>query len=455
MGACGDIEPSAQGREITGVKTDSRAVGPGDLFVCLPGENFDGHNFASQAVDNGAIAVLADRPLPELHDRASVLLVTDTLTALGRLGAFWRSRTSAIVVAVTGSAGKTTTKEMLASILSEVGETAKNYKNFNNQLGVPMCMLGFSGTEKFWVLELGISHPHDMHELGDIVRPDCAVIGNIGPVHLEGLGNLDGVARCKTDLLDYTRRSGRAYVSMDYPELWAHATTRFPFTVGLSVQGRSERFHASYLGADRSGGRYALRLDDVEIELHLPYFGEYFAENMLAAAATAHDLGAGPEAIRRGLEKARLPEHRSACSVVGGWAVIDDTYNANPLSMERAVKCAADIAGETPLALVLGEMRELGPDAAELHRELGRTIAATGAKAVFFNGDHADALAAGLADGNWQGAFATAPSPENFPDAFAELGLSGGVVLFKGSRSTKMERYVQSLTDWLNGETRA
>lgn len=455
MNACGDIDPALQERYIAAVRTDSRAVRPGDLFVCLPGAKFDGHNFVEQAVASGAIAVLAERPLPEIMDRVPVLMVTDSLAALGRLGAYWRSRTSATVVAVTGSAGKTTVKEMLASILAEVGETARNYKNFNNQLGVPMCMLDFTGDERFWVLELGISQPHDMNELGAIVRPDRAVIGNIGPAHLEGLGDLDGVARCKTDLLAFVADGGRAYVSMDYPQLWQAATSRFALTVGFSTTGRSDRFSARYLGHNEEGGQYELVLDGERVDITMPLCGAYQAENMLAAATAAHDLGADPEHIARGLRGAALPEHRSACLPVGGWTLVDDAYNANPLAMHRAVDSAADMAGSAPLVLVLGAMRELGDTAADLHRELGRAIAATPAQAVFYEGEHAEDVAAGLGNGEWPGQFVRLSSPEAFPEAFGALGLDGGVVLFKGSRSTQMERYVQSLSDWLSKESTA
>lgn len=455
MGAYGDIDDVQQGCKIGAVRTDSRAVGTGDLFVCLPGENFDGHNFAAQAADNGAIAVVAERPLPEVFGRVPVLIVRDSLAAIGRLGAFWRTRTKAQVVAVTGSAGKTSVKEMLAAILSEVGETAKNYKNFNNQLGVPMCMLEFTGEERFWVVELGISMPHDMNELGAIVRPDFAVINNIGPAHLEGLGDIDGVARCKTDILDFVAEGGRAFVSMDYPELWEKATSRFAETVGFSAKDRSARFTARYLGAGEKGGRYELCLDGQTVELDVPFCGAYFAENILAAATAAYELGAGMPEIERGLMKARLPEHRNACISAGGFMLVDDTYNANPLAMQRAVEGAAEMAGDRPLVLVLGEMRELGSGAAEHHRHLGETIVKVGATAVFYSGGQSEAVSAGLGNGSYGGTFSVLGEPAAFPEAFSGLGLQGGVVLFKGSRSTKMERYVQSLADWLSGEGKA
>jgi len=455
MNALGDMSQAQGQSQIAGVKTDSRAVGHGDVFVCLAGERVDGHNFAAQAARQGALAIVAERPLPELAESCPVLMVRDSLAALGQLGACWRDRTTATVIAVTGSAGKTSVKELLASILAQMGETAKNYKNYNNQLGVPRNIMEFHGEERFWVLELGISEKHDMNELGALVRPDVAVIHNIGPVHLEGLGSIEGVARCKTDLLEFVQPGGRAFVSMDYPELWAEATRRFPTVLGFSTQGHSDRFRASYLGGGKGGGRYLVHLDSFELDVTLPFFGDFFTENVLAAATVAMQLGAGPDEIQRGLETAELPEHRNVCIPAGEWTVLDDTYNANPLSMERAIANARELAGERPLVCVLGDMKELGPDAAKLHAGMAQSLAENRAAAVFFHGEHADDLLDGLRGCDWNGPFFAIDNPATLPELFAGLNLAPGVALFKGSRSMRMERFADVLTGSLNGENQA
>ncbi len=449
MNAVGDV-PQGRDAALSGVCTDSRVVGPGQLFFCLAGANFDGHAFAADALRAGAAGVVVSMPVPEAEGLGPVLMVRDVLEALGRLGAFWRSRTQAVVVAVTGSAGKTTVKEMLAAILSRLGETAKNAGNFNNQLGVPLTMLGCTGAERFWVLELGISLPGDMDELAAMVRPDVAVIGNVGPAHLEGLGSLAGVAEAKTDLLNYLAPGGRAFVCADYPELRERARAKCRALTEFTARGEDLDFSGEYLGRTGEGlGRYRLNLNGLPVELEAPFTGAVFAENMIAAAATAHALGAGAEDVAAGIREAVVPGGRFDVRRAGAWTVVDDTYNANPLSMRQAVASAAEMAGDGALVLVLGEMRELGGEAGALHRELGRAAAAHGPAAVFFHGDAAEALSQGLDDGHFAGRFAQLGDPEAFARNFAELGLGGGVVLFKGSRGCRMERYLRAWTEAL------
>lgn len=445
MGAVGDVD-NGQDIRVSGVCTDSRVLRPGEIFFCLSGENFDGHEFAGKAMAGGAAAVVVSRPLPELSGQGPVLMVRDVLVALGALGCAWRMAACSKVVAVTGSAGKTTVKEMLAGMLEAVGATGKNYKNFNNQLGVPQCMLGLSGTEAFWVLELGISLPHDMDELGAMVRPDVAVINNIGPAHLEGLGSLEGVARAKTDLLRYLSDDGSAFVCMDYPLLWDCARAIRPDVIGFSAMGAEAPYRGEYLGqAQGGGGRFRLTLRGEVLEFEAPFTGSYFAENMIAAAAVAHSLGANAAAIEAGVRATSVPEHRFEVRAAGPWTVIDDAYNANPLSMRRSIASAAELADQRPLVLVLGEMKELGQDAPRLHRELGQVVAGTGAQALLWFGGHGDEVHRGLGNGHWPGTFMQTEEPRNLKSNLAELGLTGGVVLVKGSRSCKMERYVREL----------
>ena len=440
LGSLGDAVAS-------GVAIDSRLVKPGQVFACLPGKNFDGHAFALKAVSRGACAVLAERPLPELEGRVPVLMVPDTMEALGRLGAYFRQKSGARVAAVTGSAGKTTAKEMLADILSRLGPTGRNYKNFNNLLGVPLSMLGFSGLEKFWVLELGVSLPGEMDGLGAMVQPDLAVILNIGPVHLEGLSDMRGVAQAKASLLRYLAPEAQALVNMDYPLLWEEAREIVPDAIGFSCQGGSASYQGRYLGADEKGlGRFSLELSGRTLELTLPFRGEYFAENVLAAAAAAHVLGAEPEQIREGLEQSACLEQRFHCRELGPLLLIDDTYNANPLSMARSLDAALELAKDRPLILVLGDMMELGEGAHEAHRELGRRIARTPCETVFFHGEFAKDVALGLGNGGWPGTFVPTTNPKAFAGTWKDLGMIRGVVLFKGSRSMKMEEYVSALT---------
>ncbi|WP_211922099.1 UDP-N-acetylmuramoyl-tripeptide--D-alanyl-D-alanine ligase [Desulfolutivibrio sulfodismutans] len=453
-GAVGDLGDVGN-PVFDGVCTDSRAVTPGRLFVCIPGARFDGHHFAAEAVAKGAGAILADRPMPELASRVPVLLVKDTVTALGRLAGYWRRKTTAKVVAVTGSAGKTTVKELLAAILSEVGPTSKNYKNFNNLIGLPLSILSAGMDDAFWVMELGVSIPGEMRDLAAMAAPDVAVVVNVGAAHLEGFGDVAGVAREKCELLRAVAKGGAALAGMDHPELWDEARRVFPRVMGMSTKGLDAPYRAAYLGPREEGGLFSVRLCGLEMELALPYRGGHFAENILAAAACAHLLGADEGAIRRGLAAAAIPEQRFCCRRHGCFTVVDDTYNANPLSMRRALEAGAEMAAGGAFVPVLGEMLELGAVTREEHVRLGEYVAGLHPAAVFFSGVSAQAVAEGLAGAGYAGPVFTVASPSEFLKAFTGLGLTGGVVLFKGSRSMRMEAYASALCqDAVKGKKR-
>ncbi|MCM0756660.1 UDP-N-acetylmuramoyl-tripeptide--D-alanyl-D-alanine ligase [Desulfovibrio aminophilus] len=434
--------PEGADRPVTAVRTDSRAVGKGEVFVCLSGERFDGHEFASQAVAQGALAVVAARPLPEI--KVPVIVVRDTVAALGRLGRFLRDRARGRVVAVTGTAGKTTVKEMIARVAGTRLSVAKNFKNFNNQIGLPLSIFAASGEEDVWVLEAGISKPHDMAELGFILAPDLAVVQNIGPAHLEGLGSLEGVARAKASLLKHLKPEGAALVNRDYPLLWKEALALRPDAVAFSATDDSADHFCAFLGPEpNAAGRFRLKTPGLDRELVLPFCGAHFAENVAATAAAAHHLGLPPEAVVEGLSGFTRPDQRFCCLAGEGWTLVDDTYNANPLSMTRAIETARTMAGDRPLLLVLGAMGELGPEAAEAHEELGRFLRGMAPARVFFQGAFARDVARGL--GSDAALLTAVDGPDQMLNAWRQLALPGGVALVKGSRSARMELHVAAL----------
>ena len=432
-------------RMITAVRTDSREVTPGDLFVCLKGERFDAHEFAVHVCAAGAAAIVASRPLPEVS--CPVLLVDDTLKALGQLARAWRNTASAKVVAVTGTAGKTTVKELLAQTLANSLTVAKNHKNFNNQVGLPLSMLAATGNEDAWVMEVGISKAHDMAELGLIIAPDLALVLNIGPAHLEGLGDLHGVAKAKAALLAHVRPGGAGLCSMDYPELWAEAQAALPGVIGFSAQNHMAKYYARFEEALPGGrGLYEILCDGQAFWAELPACGAHFAENAAAVAGACHLLGLTTEQIAHGLAKATLPGQRFCCTEAGGWCVVDDTYNANPLSMRRSLEAARLLAGDAPLVLVLGDMKELGAGAAKAHEELGAALPGLKPTAVFFQGEFAADVERG-AHGAGGSVAVTKISEPAVVLAQLNAAKNGtrGVVLVKGSRSCRMELYAQAL----------
>ena len=434
---------------ITRVQTDSRLVQEGDLFVCIAGQRYDGHNFAREAVRKGAAAILAHTPLLDIAgaQEVPVLLVEDTVKALGRLALYVRQRTRARVIGITGSAGKTTTKEFLSSVLSQKARVGKNYKNWNNQLGLPLSILNFDGQEDYWVLELGISNPEDMDELGSILRPDIVIITNIGPCHLEGLGSVLDVASYKTKILDYLQNESWAVLNKDYPALVKEARKRQQIKQYLfSCSDKKQKFRGEYHGCEGDKGRYEIGINGENYYFTLPWIGAHLTENITAVAVLAHLLGYSGSEVEQGLCQARIPEQRLCLWSEGEWTIIDDTYNANPLSMRAAIRTAAELAKDRDLVLVLGDMAELGTLTEEEHRKLGEFIRKIDCNYVFFHGQHADYVKAGLsASEGWPGEFFICYTPEDFFSFFKSLNLKNAVVLFKGSRSCKMEEYVRML----------
>ena len=330
LGCARDVKVTDGSVTVTSVVTDSREAVAGSLFVCIAGERVDGHDYAARAVEQGAVAVLASRPLEGLS--VPVLLVQDTVRALGAVAALWRGKSSARVVGITGSAGKTTVKELLAHVLSRRGKTACNALNLNNQVGMPLCMLKTDGDEDFWVFEAGISHEGDMDELGAILQPDLALILNVGAAHTEGLGER-GVAWHKSRLLAHLAPEGQALVSADYDDLVREARAVFGDVLFFTASGRPLSYRAAYAGcSDGVHGQYRLWLDGRPCDVIAPFRGDYGTENCIAVAAAAHMLGLTAEEIAAGFADAQLPPQRFARSRRGNWDIVDDTYNANPLA---------------------------------------------------------------------------------------------------------------------------
>ena len=449
LGLPAEAASGCGGRVLTRAVTDNREACPGALFVCVPGARVDGHDFAASAVERGAGAVLACRPLPEVAAMgAPVFVVEDTVKALGKLAAHWRDTTTAKVVCVTGTAGKTTLKETLAAILAVHGKTAKTPLNHNNQIGMPCAVLDTDGDEDFWVMEAGISHEGDMDELAAILRPDLALILNVGPGHTEGLGGR-GVAWHKARLLAHLAPGGTALVSADYADLVAAAEATGASPVYFSAAGEDAPYSARM--DDGTRGHYSLELAGQGIKAETPFRGAFGAENAIAAAAAAHLLGLDADEISRGFAAAELPPQRCARKKIGRWRVIDDTYNANPLSMRRMLEAAAAEAREAslPLVAVLGEMGELGAESARHHEDLGRLLGGLGLAAIFWKGGHGADVQAGLAATHPDAVsvWTQVSGPEEFAAAWqaAENFPEGGVLLFKGSRANRLEELLAAL----------
>ncbi|MBI2384211.1 MAG: UDP-N-acetylmuramoyl-tripeptide--D-alanyl-D-alanine ligase [Gammaproteobacteria bacterium] len=423
------------------VATDTRALAAGDLFVALKGERFDGHEFVRRAGELGAAGALVSAPvdcgLPQV-------VVPDTLRALQDYAASWRGDFSIPVVGVTGSTGKTTTKQMLAAVFAARGPVLATQGNLNNHIGVPLTLLTLRPEHRTAVIEMGANHLGEIALLASIARPDVGVVTQAGDAHLEGFGSREGVARGKGEMFSGLRGRGVAVINADdrSASLWKQlAGGASILTFGFDAEADVRALRVEPFPEEApSGMRFELRAPEgrVTVELNLP--GRHNVANALAAAACGVALGMDLADIAAGLARVQPVAGRLSWKATPeGARLLDDTYNANPTSLRAGLELLGQVAGER--WLVLGNMGELGPDSAQIHFEAGKTAKAMGVQRLFTVGELAQAAARGFGAG-----------AQHFGDA-AELAqalrpqLSPKVVaLVKGSRSSRMERVVAALT---------
>ncbi|MDI3297709.1 MAG: UDP-N-acetylmuramoyl-tripeptide--D-alanyl-D-alanine ligase [Bacillota bacterium] len=431
------------GAVATGVASDSREVRPGDLFVALPGSRVDGLAFLPAAWEAGATVALVQREPAELPPGRAALLVEESRQALERLGREHRRRWGGRVVAVTGSVGKTSTRDLVAAVLATRFRVLRAERNYNTEVGVPLTLLRLEPGDEVAVLELAMRSPGEIRTLARLAEPETGLLTRIAPVHLEFLGSMEAIARAKGELLEELPATGRAVLSADDP--WQAAVagrSRAPvlwYGRGPAAQVRCEEVES---GAERS--RFRLRLPGGgSARVTLPYPGEHMVWDATAAAAVGFLFGLEAGAIAEGLERAELTGHRNRFLRAGAWTVFDDCYNSSPASLEAALAVLARVPGRR--LAVLGDMLELGPEAERYHREAGEKVAASGVTLL-------------VAVGGWAGVLAEAARragvPEVIPvedaEAAAEVALdrvrAGDTVLVKGSRALGLERVVEALS---------
>lgn len=424
-------------RVFAGVSTDSRAVTPGQLYVALKGEKFDGHSYAQEAVAAGAVGCVVDH---ECAGAFSQVVVADTRVALGDLARQWRTRFLIPVVGVTGSNGKTTVKEMIASVLGQKKNVMATRGNLNNDIGVPLTLFNLSTDHQVAVVEMGANHPGEIDYLAGIAKPDVAVVTNAGPAHLEGFGSLEGVARAKGEMFTRLSTRGTAIINLDddFFGLWKDlAAGKKVVTFGMDSRAD---FHARREMPSRVGGENFILCTPLgEAPVRLALAGVHNTKNALAAAAACFAVGYALEDIVAGLEAVRPVAGRLQFNRVASGALIcDDTYNANPTSLKAAMETLADMPGTR--WLVLGDMGELGPDAARLHRESGALARRLGVERLFGFGR----LCAGAVEAFGEGGQHFADLDSLVDTLLAGIGRDH-CVLVKGSRAMRMERVVQAL----------
>ncbi|WP_233864733.1 UDP-N-acetylmuramoyl-tripeptide--D-alanyl-D-alanine ligase [Paraburkholderia adhaesiva] len=429
------------------ISTDSRTTGPGDLFVALKGDRFDAHDFLPEVANRHVSAVLVSRSPGDW--RIPALRVDDTRTALGALALGWRRRFALPLVAVTGSNGKTTVKEMIASIFAAavgVEQRLATAGNLNNDIGVPLTLLRLSSAHRLAVVELGMNHPGETSVLAQYAEPTVAVVNNAQREHQEFMATVEAVALEHASVIHALKPEGVAVFPADdaYAGIWRVAATGSK-VLDFALHTEERAVEAAVTGK-LTGNRLAIATPDGHLEVELQVLGAHNAHNALAAAAAALASGVSLDAIRRGLEafspvKGRLQVKQAALGELAGATVIDDTYNANPDSVRAAIDVLA--AKAAPRVLVLGDMGEVGDNGPVFHQEVGAYAKERGIDALYTLGDAARDTSAAF------GANAMhAANVGELVNALAGAGYgSHATILVKGSRFMQMERVVAALTN--------
>lgn len=437
----GGILSSGGDRVCTGVSTDSRTTQPGDLFVALVGDRFDGHDFIDTAIARGAAGCLTMPGHPmDLGERVHIV-VPETLDAFGEIARAHLGQMPARVVAITGSNGKTTTKEMVAVALGAHGSVVKNRGNFNNLIGLPLTACRVDESHDFAVLEMGMNRPGEIARLTQIAQPDVGVITQVAPAHLEGLVTVDAVTWAKGELFVGLAPTATAVVNtLDANVLRAaNGVEARRLTVGsegcdLNVQGIRRRGVAAFLATLEVGGkRYSMEIRAM---------AEHDVWNAALALACVHALGLDLEPSLEALRKHTQVRGRLCWKVSNsGVNVIDDTYNANPSSMRAALRTLAEVSGDQRRIAVLGDMLEMGTDAAKFHHDVGQMAFDVGVEQLFCAGQ----FAANMADGYMERGVVLAGDAMTLIPRVVAAVRAGDWVLVKGSRGMRMERVVAAL----------
>jgi UDP-N-acetylmuramoyl-tripeptide--D-alanyl-D-alanine ligase len=437
---------SGPSQNFTSVSTDTRTLQPGAFYVALQGENFDGHRFVEQAIKAGAIGILASQPVDASAD-ITVMQVTDTLIALQQMAHASRLEFDGTVIAVTGSNGKTTTKEMIAAILRahyDAGAVLATNGNLNNHIGVPLTLLARNAAHKVAVIEMGMNHFREIALLTQLTEPTIAVITNAAPAHLEGVGSLAGVAEAKGEIFSGLRSGGVAVLNADdyFFPYWQvlnreRVVTTFGLAATANTSGKTSTSHGQMLLNSKDNA--------CTVEIQLPVEGEHNVSNALAAAAVGRTLGIPDLTIKRGLEATVNVNGRlTSRPFINGTTLIDDSYNANPASM----RAAADVlvSHTTPRYLVLGDMGELGSSTEQLHESLAAYLSKLPLDGVFTLGPKMKRVAHLF--GSHGQAF---EDVDLLAESLYPHLTDGATLLVKGSRSMATERVIKKLEQMSRG----
>lgn len=435
---------------VSGIQTDSRKVVEGDLFVAIKGENFDGHDFIEEAFENGAVAAMVSKPIEELS-----LLVEDTLVGLGKLAKYHRHNLKAKVIGITGSSGKTSTKDLLAATLTQFGTTIAPAGSFNNEIGLPNTILSADDSTEFLVLEMGMRGLGHIDYLCEISAPDVSAVLNVGSAHLELLGSREAIAKAKGEIFSRLKNSGTAVSLNDDPVV---ANLSIPDSAKRISFGQNETsdLRITNLNLDSNAHpSFKAIYGDQTADLTLNSVGEHQAMNAAAVIAICIGLGLDFQKVCKALCDAK-PESKWRMEVVelpNGVTLINDAYNANPESMRAGLKALKAMAGERRTFAILGQMRELGEDADSAHDEIGRLCVRLDISRLIAVGKGAKLIQMGASlEGSWDNESAYVDTKEEAVEILKSELKSGDVVYLKASRAIGLESVAEVLTNWASGK---
>jgi UDP-N-acetylmuramoyl-tripeptide--D-alanyl-D-alanine ligase len=433
-------------RVIAGVSTDSRTIKTGDCFFAISGENFDGHDYVTDAFAKGAVCAVVSKDIQAEKTASQCLLkVEDTIRALGELAREYRRGTGYKVVAITGSAGKTTTRQIIYHALSRRFGVHQSPKSFNNQIGVPLTLLGAGPQVQVVIAELGSNHPGEISYLTRIAEPDIAVVTNVHPAHLEGFGDLQTIIREKLSISVGLRADGTLIINGDFDQMLEACRAR-----GLRFTTFGKSDGCDYLAGNIRPDGPASRFTIEGVEVYLPLAGAGNVENALAAWAVCSRLGLTIDDFAQSLETLSPVSMRSEILQIGTLTVLSDCYNANPASMRNALEILSslDPTGRRRLVFICGEMAELGRQAEHLHAELGKNIAQAGVQLLLAVGKLAKIAAeAAQANADYDLEIKCFENTVSACNNLHEFIKDYDIILVKGSRVAKLELLVEKLNE--------
>lgn len=449
----GEIAAALQGRlkhssvepDITGVSIDSRSIKPGDMFIALRGENFDGHDFIASAVEKGAGLVITEK---EPEQEVPYILVGDSLKALQDIAGYYRRKFNIPFVAITGSSGKTTTKDMVASVLSQKYEVLKTEGNLNNAIGLPLMLLRLERRHQIAVLEMGMNSPGEIELLSNIVRQDISVISNVGIAHIEKLGSRENILKAKLEIFTYFGEGNIAVINGDNDMLAGLQSDRYKIVrYGLEPENDIQAIHINEKG--ESGIDFTVAMDGSSEVFNVPLPGIHNVYNALSAITVARLFDLEAESIRRGLTGFKPSKNRmEIITTADGLKIINDVYNANPESMRAAINVLKGYKAEGRRAFIAGDMLELGGISDKEHYEIGAYAASNGIDIIASIGNHSGDIVKGAeALGVDRKNLYAFPDKETAAPQLKQMLRPGDVLLVKGSRAMKLEYIVDYLRE--------